>query len=182
MDVATTNKNRQTMSRIDWSKRADKAQAVMLGHSIFLHKDLRVGEFYVDHDRDVIVMAPETWAILASDATALDGVLKDMAAGSNGMRFITLETSPQFAQAVLAKSRNRGVDMVHAKDAITLLTERCSRLIVQASGLDGATSLQLEMFARELADLNSDFEAIAGQLGRLRAMLDLAASRVATAA
>lgn len=169
------------VTKVDWAKQ--EPVMTYAEHHVYLCKDLEPGHFYVDHINDHIVMGPATWRTLGHETSALFGILTDMAKGSSGMRFVSVESDGPMRDAAKKEAVAVGADVVRAKDALTIMTERCSRLIQQAAGLNKTpTELQLRIFYRELAELQQEYIVVEERIGRLRAMLELAGATIATAA
>ena len=171
---------RARMSKVDWSKQSPVM--MYMDCKIYVHRDLEPGHFFVSNVNDVIVMGRETWATLGHDSVALHGVLRDMALGTDGMRFINVQAAGPYRDAARQEATDVKTDVIHAKDAITLLTERCNKLIVNAAGLiNKPTDLQLRIFWNELAEIDEELDRVRAEFKRLEATVELAKTAVAAA-
>lgn len=134
-----------------------------------------VGMAYSDRVRRVIVVHPDAWRTMGLDTKAQAAFLRNVIDGASGMRFVLM--GRDFAEATRRELERGGAVM--AKDLLDQVVEESDRLIVQASGLANASSLQVQVFMSRFAEVQRKLAEAEEKLARARSLVDLAGELVA---
>lgn len=167
---------RAQLDREDWS--THKPVFVLGMWRVYVSLKCQTGTAYADGGKHVIVTHPDTWRILSINTKTQAAFLNNMASGASGMKFLVMDSGP-YGEAAKLAAKHTGLDVVMAKDLLTQVEEESQRLIVQASGLTGATQLQLQVFMARHAEVRAKLAQAELSLAKARSLVDLAADAIA---
>jgi hypothetical protein len=173
------NYDRAQLEQVDWE--AEKPVSQMSTWRVVATTKVQEGAAFIPGRHDVIAVHPRTWRTISADMKAQAYFFESMLTGARGMKYLVMDSGP-YGEAARAEARRNGTDVVMAKDLMTQVQEAAQSLIVQAAGLaGGATVLQMQAFHERYIKLEEDLTLLEHEVGRVRALVEIAGDTVAQA-
>lgn len=175
----SANYDRAQLDAVDWD--SQKSVSQMGTWRVVATRKVQEACAFVPHGHDVIAVNPRTWRTISADMRAQAFFFESMLAGARGMKYLVMD-SGIYGEAARTEARRDGGDVIMAKDLFTQVQEAAQSLIVQAAGLaGGANALQMAQFSERYAKLEDDLAFLEHEVGRVRALVEIAGDTVAQA-
>lgn len=173
------NYDRAQLEQVDWE--IEKHVSQMGTWRVIATAKVQEAVAFIPHGHDVIAVNPRTWRTISCDMAAQAYFFESMLTGARGMKYLVMDSGP-YGEAARTEARKNGTDVVMAKDLFTQVQEAAQSLIIQAAGLAGGASLlQMQEFSERYGKLEEDLTFLEHEVGRVRALVEIAGDTVAQA-
>lgn len=165
---------RDRLMRIRWHERRP---AMAFGNwAVYVDPgDMPTWNAWIRRADNLVVVGTETYLILSGCKAALGQFLRDvMDWPKDGLIYLPIDGV--YRDAAVKYANDTGNDVVRAKDALTTLEERATRLLNYAADLveNRQDVTLIQTVISELVEVDEDLKAVEDRLARLRVVVSLA--------